>query len=107
MNDLQIGEPFLLFMEEIAPGVRGYTQEVDGELWVPVIHAERPGNGAVGRFLDRLPTDRTIVVPTVLSARLAGMLVRRGFRVEYRLCSMDGQEEGLETFVRRAKEERR
>ncbi|HAM57666.1 MAG TPA: hypothetical protein DCQ64_20525 [Candidatus Rokubacteria bacterium] len=64
---------------EIAPGVHGYTMEVDGVLWVPLIRAASPGAGAVGRYLDALPRDKTVRFPTVLSEILAGMLVRRGF----------------------------
>jgi hypothetical protein len=33
----------------------------------------------VGRWLDTLPMDRKVVVPAVVSGRLAGMLARRGF----------------------------
>ena len=63
----------------LAAGVRGYKLWSRGELYVPLIIADRPGNGDVGRFLDALPKDRVVKVPTVTSARLAGMLARRGF----------------------------
>lgn len=64
----------------LAPGVRGYTVDL-GErgLYVPLIEAENPGSGDVGRYLDSLPRDRRVVVPNVVSARLLGMLQRRGF----------------------------
>lgn len=68
-------EPYL------APGVRGYTVEVDGALYVPLLIADQPGSGAVGRYLDSL-RDRIVKVPCVLSERLAEMLRRRGFRLE-------------------------
>jgi hypothetical protein len=45
-----------------------------------VITAEPRIPGAVGRWLDWLPRDRTVLVPAVVSGRLAGMLERRGFR---------------------------
>lgn len=72
-------EPYL------APGVRGYTVEQNGELYVPLIIADRPGSGDVGRYLDSLPRDRTVKFPNVLSERLEQMLLRRGFHhgVEY------------------------
>jgi hypothetical protein len=38
--------------------------------------------GAVGAWLDTLPADRKVVVPAVLSRRLAEMLARRGFTPE-------------------------
>ena len=63
----------------IAPGVRGYTFEDEKEVWIPLIFAVRKGNGDVGRYLDGLPRSKRIIVPTVTSSRLAGMLARRGF----------------------------
>ena len=63
---------------EIAPGVRGYAIEADGWIWIPLVRAEHEGDGSVGRFLDSL-TARCIF-PTVVSARLRGMLERRGYR---------------------------
>jgi len=63
----------------IAPGVRGYTMEIDGELYVPLVIADRPGNGDVGRYLDGLPTDHTVKFPNVISDKLRGMLLCRGF----------------------------
>jgi hypothetical protein len=65
---------------QIAPGVRGCMIDDGGALWVPLIFADRPGTGDVGRFLDSLPRHRTVKFPTVLSRRLEGMLQRRGFR---------------------------
>ena len=66
-------------LEELAPGVRGCTREESGVLWLSFIVAMRPGAGDVGRYLDALPRDRTVVVPCVVSSRMAGMLGRRGF----------------------------
>jgi len=63
----------------LAPGVRGYTVWSHGELYVPLVIAEREGSGDVGRYLDTLPLDRVVKFPSVLSERLAGMLLRRGF----------------------------
>ncbi len=62
----------------LAPGVRGYTIEAHGALYIPVIMADVPGRGDVGRYLDSLK-DRVVRVPTVTSDVLEGMLRRRGF----------------------------
>ena len=70
--------------EDLAPGVRGYTVEHQGELWIPIIWSLSPGKGCVGAYLDALCTNRTIVFPAVISVRLEGMLTRRGFHVEWR-----------------------
>lgn len=72
----------LLFdqLDHLASGVVGYSiDEEDGSLWIPLIYAEDEGAGDVGRYLDSLPTDRTIVVPNVINPRLEQMLARRGF----------------------------
>lgn len=67
------------FTEKLASGVFGYGVDTERGLYIPVVTAEKEGNGDVGRFLDSLPTDRRVVFPTVISSRLAGMLERRGF----------------------------
>jgi hypothetical protein len=76
-EELSIGP---LRLDELAPGVAGYTfdREADG-LYVPLVAALRPGHGAVGRYLDILPRDRRVVFPNVISPVLEGMLQRRGF----------------------------
>lgn len=101
-NELRIQAPELL-CKAIAPGVWGYTMEEEGALWIPVLVAERPGQGNVGRYLDSLPRDRTIKVPNVLSSRLAGMLARRGFMACEEACQIDGVAECVEIWVREAK----
>lgn len=63
----------------IAPGVRGCVIEHEGELHIPIVSAEHPGTGAVAAFLDSLPQNKRVVFPTVVSYRLADMLLRRGF----------------------------
>ncbi len=65
--------------EQLAPGVRGYAVEKEDGLYIPVIIAEKQGNGDVGRFLDSLPRHKPIKIPSVVSSRLRGMLARRGF----------------------------
>ena len=61
----------------LAPGVSGFAYEVNGEIWIPLILAEKKGAGDVGRFLDRLSA-RCVIVD-VTSKRLEAMLVRRGW----------------------------
>jgi len=75
------GYQLLTGHERLASGVFGYTTETDGGLYVGWIAAEHEGSGDVGRYLDSLPHDRRVVFPTVLSSRLVGMLLRRGFTV--------------------------
>lgn len=61
----------------LAPGVRGCAFLCDGRIWIPLIIAERPGSGDVGRFLSALSPRCSVVAVT--SSRLRSMLVRRGF----------------------------
>lgn len=84
-NAVRIPYSVLRHLSLLAPGVRGYTVEYDGALYIPLLHADHPGHGAVGRYLDGLPRDRSVRVPCVISSRLRGMLLRRGFvcRAEY------------------------
>jgi hypothetical protein len=64
----------------VAPGVLAEVIDDGGPLEVRSVLADEPGvPGAVGRWLDTLPRDRKVIVPAVVSPRLAGMLVRRGF----------------------------
>lgn len=63
---------------QLAQGVKGFAFEEDGLILIPLIVAEREGSGDVGRFLDRLSPRCRIV--TCTSARLAGMLARRGWK---------------------------
>ena len=66
---------------EVAPGVLAWVEtNPDGALEVMYVEALDEGSGAVGAWLDGLPTDRRVVVPNVSSERLAGMLARRGFK---------------------------
>lgn len=62
----------------LASGVRGYAIQHGGEFWIPLISAEREGNGDVGKLLDRMT--RRCVIVNVTSPRLAGMLKRRGWK---------------------------
>lgn len=62
----------------LAPGVDGYAVAHAGRVYIPAVHATRPGSGDVGRFLDALSP--RCVFPCVISERLAEMLMRRGWR---------------------------
>ncbi len=64
---------------QLASGVKGYAIEKEDALYIPVIMADSPGSGDVGRFLDSLPRHKAIKFPTVISLTLAGMLKRRGY----------------------------
>lgn len=75
----------LMGEDQLAPGVHGWLFDTPDGIYIPIINADHPGSGDVGRFLDSLPKDRAVKFPTVLSAVLRGMLLRRGFvdDVEY------------------------
>lgn len=96
-NVLRIDSALVTHMPEVGPGVRGHAFEENGELWITVLVAEVEGAGDVARYLDGLPADRRIVVPTVISGRLAGMLARRGFALE-KVVTFEG--EHVDAFVR-------
>ena len=66
----------------IAEGVRGVWFDKPDAVYLTFLYAVRPGSGDVGRMLDNLPKDRKVIVPTVLSGRLDGMLRRRNFQME-------------------------
>ena len=78
-SGIRLHPDILRALPVLGEGVRGYTVEADGALYIPVIVAEDPGRGDVGRYLDSLPRDRVVRVPTVTSDVLEGMLRRRGF----------------------------
>jgi hypothetical protein len=66
---------------DLAPGVRGYTIDLgDDGLYLPYAESTEPGQGNFGRWLDSLPTDRRVVIPSVVNPTVVGMLARRGFR---------------------------
>ena len=65
--------------DELSPGVFGYAIRSGDAIYIPDIRAKKEGSGAVGRFLDSLDASLTWRIPNVISARLEGMLIRRGF----------------------------
>lgn len=68
----------------VAPGVEARVIDHGDLVELKAIRAlaGTEGSGHVGRYLDTLPRDRLVVVPFVVSARLAGMLRRRGFHLD-------------------------
>ena len=77
----EIGEIFSVGQEPLlAPGVRGILFDEHDGIIVTSVFAEQEGSGAVSAWLDSLPKNRRVTFTTVLSGRLAGMLVRRGFQ---------------------------
>lgn len=84
MSDLLDELLFELMRAKCIPVADGVLADVlDNGVWVEVrgVMASEPRvPGAVGRWLDMLPTDRRVIVPAVISERLEGMLDRRGFK---------------------------
>lgn len=81
--DVMIVEGMLDRCDLVADGVLAHV--VDRGKWIEVRSVIATGPripGAVGRWLDTLPTDRKVIVPAVVSRRLAEMLGRRGFAPE-------------------------
>lgn len=68
-------------LEDLAPGVRGYTMEVDGALYVPLVMSTKPNSGLVGDYIDGLKLKNKVIrFPSVVSETLRGMLLRRDFK---------------------------
>lgn len=63
----------------LAEGVRGFAFNTNNGIYLTAIRAETPGSGKVSKFLDALPLDKRVVFPVVVSPKLRGMLLRRGF----------------------------
>lgn len=66
-------------LQWLAPGVFGVTGQVGAELVVYWAESVRPGVGDVGRWMDRLPCDRVVVLAAVVNGRISEMAARRGF----------------------------
>jgi len=68
-------------LDELAPGLRGYTVEIGNDIYIPVLMADQPGQGALTSYLDKLEASgKTVKIPTVLSDHLAAYLKRRGYK---------------------------
>jgi hypothetical protein len=64
--------------------VLAHIEDHPNELVVRTVLAGEPRTpGDVGRWLDSLPRQHRVVVPAVVSARLYGMLQRRGFNQQH------------------------
>jgi len=79
----------------------GYMMAPDADtLWLSLfaIEPHELGQGHASAFLDRLPRDRRVLVPNVLSGKLSAMLERRGFH----LCNVSIEEppDVIEAMVR-------
>ena len=90
-----------LALDTLAPGVEGYLVAHKGVVHYPLVLATHEGNGDVSRWLDSLPTTLTLKFPCVLSVKLQGMLMRRGFVpvTEW----VDEIEEEVEFYTREAR----
>ena len=78
-------------MYPVAPCVRGIVLDEPDGLYVIAVWSDDPGKGRVAAWLDTLPNNRKVVVPLVLSERLATALSNRGFEVE-RIWAEDEKE---------------
>lgn len=71
-------EDACLSLPEVYPGVHASIRVIQGTTFINEIWAKVEGSGQVGKFLDSLTGD--VIVDSVLSTRLRGMLERRGYR---------------------------
>lgn len=77
---------------EIYPGVHGEVVVRGNVTFVNFIWAKKEGSGQVGKYLDSLTGP--VIFEAVLSARLRGMLERRGYR-RYGIESSLGMSKGI------------
>ena len=89
-------------MPLIGEHVHGMYHHDGATIWIGWIHTFQPGEGWVGKYLDSLPTNRRVVVPSVINAVLAGMLLRRGFKFHRRVFTAYGGE-AVDGYVREAR----
>lgn len=66
-------------LQWLGAGVLGVTRDHGDVLVIVWLEATVPGRGDMGRYLDRLPRTRNIMVLDVINPVLSGMLHRRGF----------------------------
>lgn len=78
---VQEGTAAIFPMPPIAPGLRGYAIRKGRRFYVGAIEAENVGEGALGRWLDRIRQAHVDVrFSTVISTRLKRALYARGWR---------------------------
>lgn len=75
----------------LAPGVHGAVFDTPEGIYIPIISADNPGSGDIGRYLNSLPRDRVVKFPCVLSQRLQEMLERRGFVESQEWCDQTAE----------------
>lgn len=101
MADADLIDRFFRTQETpLAPGVFGCVETEGDTIVVMWVRAEVEGSGAVGRWLDSLPTDRKIKMIGVVSERLRGMLERRGY--VQRMVLMPAADEWMPAHIRKA-----
>src|SRR6266436_4078767 len=73
----------------LGPAVVGYAIQVKAEIYIPLMHSLKRGNGDIGKFLDSL--SKRCVIVNVCNEKLVGMLERRGWQCTWVTCEeMDG-----------------
>lgn len=87
-------------LDTLAEGVIGYAMEHEGAIYYPFVDTTEKGKGYLSRFLDSLPTDKTIKFPTVISKILRASLMRRSFKIQFEWAEEFG--EMAEVFVKEA-----
>jgi len=75
---------------ELGPGIKGYAVEDEGLIYIPLVSADNPGQGDMGRFIDSL--DSNCVFSAVFSQKLQGMLVRRMWVLKWEFVVEAGEE---------------
>lgn len=88
----RLSDAMFASLPEVAPGVHAAVRALPDHMEVVAIRAAVEGDGRVGRWLDRLPTEHEVWVPLVTSERLAGMLRRRGFHLSTRILLDQGRQ---------------
>ncbi len=75
------GSP-LLGLEDLAPGVKGYTIVRGDTVYLPMIEVQDEGKGKCQAYLESLEKQYKVVkVPNVLSGILLHILKKRGYKL--------------------------
>jgi hypothetical protein len=90
---------------DLEPPLAGYyISKTERVCYLPVIESLEEGQGHVGRLLERLQAEHDVVViSTVMSDRLRGMLERRDYRRETHFAA--GFDDYVHCYVWRRPEE--
>ena len=84
----------------VALGVKALVLREPDRWIIPVVASLDAGKGHVGRWLDTLPTDLTVVFTDPLGGYLDGMLERRGFWYVQQWAPVIEMGEWLDAYVR-------